>query len=587
MSRRALALCAVLVAACGGSAEEADAPPVEKNTTTDDRPVVRFTDVTEASGLGTFRQANGRADKPTIVESFGAGVALFDLEGDGDLDVYLTNAGSKVEAGAVQDERDALFVNDGTGRFTDETQARGLGDRGWTTGVEVADVDGDGRLDLFLTSWGPNVLLLQQADGRFVDATERAGIAGDRWSTGACFLDVDRDGDLDLYVANHIDFDLASLTDESGDVRRETWMEREVYYGPHGLDGATDRLWRNRGGGTFEDVTAEFGVDAHALYGFEAVAFDADDDGWTDVYVANDSRPNLLWRNVEGKRFEELGILSGAALSADGGPQAGMGVAVGDADGDGLADLFVTNFSEDYYTFYRNRGKGRFDDVSPRARVVAVTRPYLGWSAGFDDLDTDGVLDLWCVNGHVFPQAEGLSRGRGYAQETLVFIGDGDGRFEVAKDAGDGLGVRAASRGGAAGDIDGDGDLDLVIGNLDGPPTVLRNDTNDATDRSVVIRLVGSAPNTSAHGAVVEGDANGELAVKRLVGTGAGFLSCVGPTVRIGMPKAGALENVRVRWTPDDVEEIGAIPGGSYVVVERGAGVTSRRELAAGAEEAR
>ena len=270
--------------------------------------VLRFIDRTEECGLGSFRQWNGGPEKSLIVETFGAGVALFDIDGDGDLDVYLTNAGREVTPGGDAASADALFENDGLGRFKEVTAQRGLGASGWTTGVEVADVDGDGRLDLFLTGFRRQALLMQQPDGRFVDNTGAAGLTSDRWSTGACFLDVDRDGDLDLFVAQHIDID---LEDAAG--RRATWNGEVVSFGPRGMIPEPDRFYLNRGDGTFEDASERFGVASRPAFGFEAVALDADGDGWIDVYVANDVGPNHLWRNVEGRHFAEVGLRAGVA----------------------------------------------------------------------------------------------------------------------------------------------------------------------------------------------------------------------------------------------------------------------------------
>ncbi|MEZ6018405.1 MAG: CRTAC1 family protein [Planctomycetota bacterium] len=555
---------------------------------------VRFVDATERVGLGGFRQVNGSAAKPYILESFGAGVALFDVDGDGDLDVYLTNARAlpdpagdgedrtpayqATDKAATEDAsgppRDALYLNDGEGNFSDVTLARGLGDQGWTTGVEVADVDGDGRIDLFLTGYRAQALLMQRADGTFEDATARAGLASDRWSTGACFLDFDHDGDLDLYVANHIELDLAAL--QASDAREE-WYGERVYTGPRGLVAAPDRFYRNRGDGTFEDRSSAVGVDAIARYAFEAVAFDADGDGWVDVYVANDTQPNVLWRNVEGARFEEIALRSGAALSANGAAQAGMGVAVGDVDGDGVADLGVTNFSEDSSTLYLGRGATGFDDMTARARLIAPTRPYLGWSLGFDDLDLDGDVDLWCVNGHVFPQADRIATGMGYAQVNQAFLNDGDGRFRSAEDLGGGFDVKAASRGGAAGDLDRDGDIDLVIGNLDGPPTVLLNETA-RLGRAAFVRLVDRAPNTTAHGAVVTARIGKERRT-RFVGTGSGFLSCSGSDVHFGLGAAARIDALEVRWADGEREVYPGVEAGFHVVLDRTLGIVRRWPL--------
>ena len=559
LRRLGLPLATVGLAACGGD----EPPPANAGQPAagPSAPAVRFVDATAGSGLDGFVQVNGRPDKPTIVESFGGGVALVDVDGDGDLDAYLTNGG--MLDGSAPDARDALMLNDGSGVFTDATDAKGVDGRGWTTGVEAGDVNGDGRIDLFLTAYGRDTLLVQRVDGTFEDRTKASGLADGSWSTGAAFLDVDRDGDLDLYVGRHIDLDLEEIESTR---KRERWMEQEVYYGPRGLVGLPDRFYLNDGAGVFTDATAAFGVDVHALYAFEVVAFDADGDGWTDVYVANDSMPNLFFRNVEGQRFEEQGVLSGAALSSSGGPQAGMGVAVGDADGDADADLFVTNFSEDHYTLYVNRGDGRFSDRTMRGRLVAPTRAFLGWSTGFHDLDLDGDQDLWCVNGHVFPQADAAGSGMGYAQRAQVFINGGDARFREAEDAGGGLDVPRTSRGAAAGDVDGDGDVDLLIGNIDGSPTLLVNRTDRAL-APVTVTL------EDRHvGARLEATFSGSSQV-RWLGSGAGFLSCAGAQAVFAVPDgaaAGDLVVLRADGSREAYE--GLLAPGVHVTIPAGGG---------------
>ena len=432
----ALAGCVGSSWSCGGGGGErpADAAPgdAEGTSSAAGASAIRFRDATEGSGLDRFRQENGHRDKPFILESIGAGLALFDADGDGDLDCYLTS-GSSLEGFADGEEpRDALFANDGTARFTDVTAERGLGDTGWTCGARTGDVDGDGRVDLYLTSFGPNVLY-RNAGATFEDVTAASGADEPRWSTGACFLDHDADGDLDLYVANYLVFNRDAIERFTP---TQEYQGVEVYFGPQGLRGQSDAFLVNRGDGTFEDASAAAGIAGPELHGFDAVAFDEDGDGWCDVYVANDSHPNLMWRNRGDGTFADVADQLGLARSRDGVPQAGMGVAVGDADADGAWDLLVSNFSGDYDTLYARRSGGFYDDASHRARLATPTFMALGWGCTFTDFDLDGDRDAFVANGHVYPQVDLFDLGTRYRQRNQAFDNDGTGRFTEVRGPG-------------------------------------------------------------------------------------------------------------------------------------------------------
>ena len=359
------------------------------------------------------------------------------------------------------------------------------------------------------------MLYRNRGDGTFEDVTAATGVGDPSWSTGACFLDFDRDGDLDLYVANYVRFNEKRML-----AKRLTTQYKgvEVMKGPKGLPGEADRFYVNEGG-TFRDASVEVGIADRKLFGFQCVAFDADGDGWVDVYVANDSVENVLWRNREGRGFEDVGTKLGVALSMSGKPQAGMGVGVGDFDGDLLVDLYVTNFADDYFTLYRANERGTWVDGTQRLRLSEPTKKLLGWGCGFEDFDSDGDLELYAITGHVYPQVDRFQVGSTYRQPNRLFE-YADGHYRTPDgEGGPGFAVLECSRGAAVGDVDGDGDLDLLVGNLDAPPTLLRNDGPNGYWIKVLV--VGAGGNRDAVGARVEVRV-GERRHLRLVGTSAG-----------------------------------------------------------------
>jgi hypothetical protein len=458
----------LLAAACGllPASGAAAGPP----------PDLRFVDTAAEAGLTAPTWCGGE-EKPHLVESGGTGLALVDYDRDGDLDLYLVN-GWRLDGPRVAERgRDLLYRNRGDGTFDDVTAAASLGSDGWGTGVAAGDFDGDGWTDLLVTQLGPDLVYRNRGDGTFADVSEAAGRPGiDGWSTGAAFFDADGDGDQDLFVAGYVEATIDQvLAAEPG----LTWEGMKVMVGPFGLEGLANRYFVNRGDGTFREATAEAGLeDAGIFFSFVAAALDLDGDLDVDLYVANDSNPNYLYANDGKGRFREVGLWSGAALSESGMAQAGMGVAAGDLDGDGLPDLVVTNFSNDTTTLYRNLGDLVFVDASAPSGLRDATFQPLSWGTALADLDLDGDLDLAVANGHIYPQADRVAKpGVTYGQRNLVLAGEGDRFVDATSRAGPGLTVEASSRGLAAGDVDGDGDLDLAISNVDAPPTLLRNDS--------------------------------------------------------------------------------------------------------------
>ncbi len=534
-----------------------------------ERQSVRFVDVANEVGIGAFFQENGNREKPYIVESIGGGVAFLDYDNDGDLDVYFTNGSSFEGFPPGQQPRDRLYNNDGQGHFTDVTTQAGLGDSSWTNGVAIADYDNDGWPDIYLTNFGPNVLYHNNANGTFTDVTRVAGVGDPKWSTGACFFDSDNDGDLDLYVANYVDFDKNFKPD-----RPEfcTWRGVMVQYGPKGLKGATDTFYRNNGHGTFTEVTGSAQINDPGYYGFQAVAFDYDEDGDLDVYVANDSTPNFLWRNNGDGTFTDVGLQTGLALSGQGKEQAGMGVTLGDYNQDGRLDLYVTNFSEDYNTLYRNDGGGLFTDVTQEVNLAQPVWLYLGWGCHFFDFDNDGDADLFAANGHVYPQVDRFDFGVRYRQKNQLFENVNLNRYsEITLSAGPGLLIEKCSRGAAFGDYDNDGDIDILINNLDDHPTLLRNESRNG-HHWITIRLIGTKSDRNAMGAKVIMTAGGRTQTQSVV-SGTSFLSANDHRLHFGLGSFSRVDQIEIRWPSNSVEQVKNLPADRFITIEEGRGI--------------
>jgi hypothetical protein len=513
--------------------------------------VIRLVDVAEQAGV-TLLNICGGSSKDYIVEVNGNGAAFFDYDNDGDLDALIVNGSTLASMKHGGDRMVALFRNDGKGRFADVTPGSGLSARGWGMGACVADYDGDGFQDVYVTAFGPNVLVRNNGDGTFTDVTARAGVGDPRWSTNCAFADYDRDGDLDLYVANYLAFSEITIP-KRGASSNCKYMGIDVMCGPQGLVGEPDVLYRNNGDGTFTDVSRPAGIVDPGYYGFGVIFTDLDDDGWPDIFVANDSVPNLLFRNNRNGTFSEIGLASGLALSGDGKAQAGMGADAADYDGDGRLDVFVTNFSQDYNTLYQHSEQGFFSDVSHLAGVVTPALPYLGWGTGFADFDNDGLLDVFVANGHVYPEIDRSGRGTNYLQRKQLFKNQGKGRFrDVSHEVGGGLLVEKSSRGAAFGDIDNDGDIDVLVINMNDRPTLLRNDT-ESGNNWITLELVAKSSNRDAIGARVRLEDRGTLQIAE-VRSGGSYLSHNDMRVHFGLGGRTRVPAVTVRWPDGAVE---------------------------------
>jgi enediyne biosynthesis protein E4 len=528
-----------------------------------------FAEIASQSGI-TFKHVFS-PEKKYIAESMGGGVALFDYDNDGYLDVYFVNSLTVDLVKTRQKTKSVLYRNNGDNSFTDMTDKAGVGDIGFGMGAAVADYNNDGFADLYITCLGPNYLFKNNGDGTFTDVATKAGVTDPRWSTGAAFVDYDNDGKLDLFVANYVGFDVNNLP-EFGVGRNCVFKGVPVQCGPRGLPGAGDSLYRNNGNGTFSDVSQKAGVsDPKGYYGLGVIGSDFDEDGFVDIFVANDSTPNFLYHNNGDGTFKEIAFVSGTAVNESGSEQGCMGVTLGDYDHDGKLDLFITNFDDEYNILYHNDGRNSFTDVSFKAKVAQVSLPYVGWGTKFFDYDNDGWADLFVTNGHVYPQ-----RGQ-YRQRELLHHNNRDGTFsEVAGKMGP-LMEERVGRGAAFGDIDNDGDVDVAVNDLDGSPQLLRNDGGN-TNNSVIIKTVGVKSGRDGIGARVK-VVSGDLTQIDEVRSGGSYLSHHDLRLHFGVEKRNRINLLEVRWPSGVVDRVSNLEGNRVLTVREGKGVVDQKEF--------
>jgi enediyne biosynthesis protein E4 len=539
---------------------------------------VTFLNVGRQAGFNSKTIFGGEHKNKYLLETTGCGIALYDYDNDGWLDIFLVN-GTRLEGfSAGQEPISRLFKNNRDGTFCDVTLKAGVGHSGWGQGVCVGDYDNDGFDDLFVTYFGKNVLYHNNGDGTFTDVSATAGVAtsGKRWNTGCAFVDYDRDGKLDLFVANYIDMDLATApVPESGPCLYKGVM---VACGPPGLQGGKNILFHNNGDGTFTDVSESAGIlGSSSTYGLGVLTADLDNDGWPDIYVADDSAPSALYQNKKNGKFQDIAVEAGCALSPDGKTQAGMGISAADYDLDGNLDLVKTNFAGDTPSLYHNVGGGSFEDATFASGLGKYTQ-FLGWGCGFFDFDNDGWSDILICNGHVYPEVEQLKTEAGYAQRKLLYRNLRDGRFEdVSLQAGPGISDQIAARGCAFGDFDNDGDLDIVVNAVNDYPQLIRCDSQSGNNW-IKVRTVGTRSNRSGIGArlkCVTRVANETKPHRQIdeVRSGGGYLSQNDLRIHFGIGKAEKVDLLEIRWPSGQIDTLRDIKPNQVLYVKEGEGI--------------
>ena len=551
-------------------------PPGAKSPKCSNRSIPQLDDVTAKAGISFFHASS--EDKRYIFDSMSGGVIVIDYDRDGWPDLYFTNAPSVDMALAGKTSLGALYHNNHDGTFTDVTEKAGLTKACLAMGGAVGDYDNDGWPDLYITCLGGNILYHNNGDGTFTDVTAKAGVADGRWSAGAAFGDYDGDGFADLMVSNYVDFHLDDLP-QFGSAPNCRYKGVAVQCGPRGLKGAGDSLFHNNGDGTFTEVAKAAGVDdPNGYYGLGVVWTDLNNDGRPDLYVANDSTPNYLYRNLGKGKFEEIGYESGTALSNEGAEQASMGVAVGDYNHSGRPSLYVTNFEDENNDLYRNDGDWDFTEESFQSGLAIASLPWVKWGTAFADLDNDGWLDLITATGHVYPQMNTLPSDPGYRQPMLLSMNQQDGTFcDASSQAGAALMERRVSRGLAVADLFNNGNMDVIVNNLDGRPTILRN-RGIAGHHWVSFELAGTKSNRLALNARVKIVAGGMTQTGEVL-SGGSYLSQNDLRVHFGLGAATKIDDVEVRWPSGAFDHIGPLAADRYYSVLEGSGVVPPNQI--------
>ncbi|MDP9161837.1 MAG: CRTAC1 family protein [Acidobacteriota bacterium] len=541
---------------------------------TDDKPVPRFEDVSKRAGLTVSHISS--PDKRYIIESMSGGVGFIDCDNDGNLDILAINASSVDRYKAGGDPMLTLYHQEGDLKFKDITKEAGLTTRGWGMGVAVADFDNDGWQDIYVTGYGHNVLYRNLGNCKFEDVTEKAGVAASGFSTGAAWGDFDRDGHVDLFVPRYVFVDINKLPEFGSNDKFCRFRGVMVQCGPWGLPGESDFLFRNRGDGTFEDVSKKAGVDDPKHYfGMQGVWGDYDNDGWPDLYVANDAGPNYLYHNKHDGTFEDVGLLSGASLSADGREQGSMGVDFGDIDHDGLFDIVVTNFTDEPDTLYWNRGQQGFVDISWASRIAQPSYPLVGWGTAFFDMDNDGWLDIFVANGHVYPQMDLVKGGAPYRQPFLLFRNNRDRTFEdVTAQSGLSALPPKARRGAAFGDVNNDGKIDVLVLNVGEPPTLLINRT-ETPSHAVLLKLIGGKSNKAAIGARAT-VTTGDLVQFNEVRGGSSYMSQNDLRLQFGLGSKTMMDSIEVRWPSGKKDSFRNLPVDFIYTIDEDGGIQKK-----------
>ena len=530
---------------------------------------VAFENIAAAAGV-TFTHINGASADKYLVETMGSGALFFDYDNDGWIDLFLVDGGSIADNAVSARARHRLFRNAGKGVFKDATESSGIRHQEYGMGACAGDVDNDGRIDLYITNYGPNVLYRNGGNGVFTDVTRAAGVGLAGWSTSCAFLDIDGDGDLDLFVTNYLD---APKTNNRfcGDPQRRI----RVYCHPLVYPAVANVLYRNDGKGAFTDVSAETGLNKYLGNGLGVAVGDYDDDGRPDVFVANDSVPNFLFHNEGGGRFSEIGLLAGVAVARDGKPRAGMGTEFADYNGDGRLDLVVTNHEFETTSLFRNDGGSSFVDTTLDAGISSATLPFVGFGVGFFDFDNDADLDLSIVNGHVIDNTALFRAGSTHAQRKLLFLNTNGRRFaEISQQSGSGFAKDGVGRTLIGGDIDNDGDIDLVVTNNGGAAEILRNTGGNARN-AVEIRVVGTRSNRDGLGARLTITAGGRTQVREIK-SGSSYLGQNDLRAHVGLGEATRVDRIDVRWPAGQTESIRDVAANQIVTVTEGKGITSQ-----------